>query len=205
MSSAFISTIGILLLIVLSIAMFILLIYFVKKTSYRVNREQQEAAGLVGEHRATKMISSVLHEEDYLFTNVSISYDGKETELDNVVVNKHGVFIIEVKSYSGWLTGSEEDYEWLKHHESSGGNIYTKIVKNPIKQVKRQVYILANYLDYYGVKVWVDGYAMILGASSPVESNMVLESVQQIDSVLHTTVKKGLSKEQVQKVCKLLK
>lgn len=193
------------LLVAVSIAAVILLFFFVKKISDRVNKERQEAAGRAGEHKATEIISSVLREGDFLFTNVQISYDGKEAELDNVVVNKHGVFIIEVKSYSGWLTGAEEDYEWKKQHESRGGNIYTKIVKNPIKQVKRQVYILANYLDYYGVKVWVDGYAMILGASSPVASNMVLESVGQIDHVIHNTVKNGLNEEKIQKVCNLLR
>lgn len=199
------STIAILLLIAVSIVVVILLFLFVQKISDRVNKERQEAAGRAGEHKATEIISSVLREGDFLFTNVQISYDGKEAELDNVVINKHGVFIIEVKSYSGWLTGAEEDYEWKKHHVSRGGNVYTKIVKNPIKQVKRQVYILANYLDYYGVKVWVDGYAMILGASSPVASNMVLESVGQIDNVIHSTAKNGLSEGQVQKVCELLR
>ena len=198
------STIAILLLIAVSIAAVTLLFLFVQKISDRVNKERQEAAGRAGEHKATEIISSVLREGDFLFTNVQISYDGKEAELDNVVVNKHGVFIIEVKSYSGWLTGTEEDYEWKKQHESRGGNIYTKIVKNPIKQVKRQVYILANYLDYYGVKVWVDGYAMILGASSPVASSAILESVGQIDNVIHNTAKNELNKDKIQKVCNLL-
>ena len=198
------SIMAILLLVAVSIAAAILLFLFAQKISDRVNKERQEAAGRAGEHKATEIISSVLREGDFLFTNVQISYDGKETELDNVVVNKYGVFIIEVKSYSGWLTGAEEDYEWKKHHESRGGNFYTKIVKNPIKQVKRQGYILANYLDYYGVKVWVDGYAMILGASSPVASSAILESVGQIDNVIHNTAKNELNKDKIQKVCNLL-
>lgn len=56
----------------------------------------EKLAGRQGEYVATNIIKSVLREDDYLFTNISVSYDGKPTELDNVVVNKYGVFIIEI-------------------------------------------------------------------------------------------------------------
>ena len=102
-------------------------------------------AGRRGEEAATDRIRSVLREGDFLFTNVSVSFEGKPAELDNVIVNSYGVFIIEVKYYSGWLSGAEEDYEWTKVHVSRGGNPYVKTVNNPIKQVRRETYILANY------------------------------------------------------------
>lgn len=162
------------------------------------------AAGRRGERVATRYIESVLREDDSLFTNVSISYDGRPAELDNVIVNKYGVFIIEVKNYSGCLSGAEDDYEWTKVHISDAGNPYYKAVKNPIKQVKREVYILAKYLDYYGVSVWVDGYAMILGASSPVDSGFILSSVADIDHAIHKPGKKRLNADTIDSIKKLL-
>ena len=45
----------------------------------------EKRAGRRGEHIATEIIKGVLREGDYLFTNISVSYDGKRTELDNVV------------------------------------------------------------------------------------------------------------------------
>ncbi len=164
----------------------------------------QRAAGRRGEQAAAAHIRSVLCEGDALFNNVSVSYDGRPAELDNVIVNKYGVFIIEVKNYSGRLYGSEDDYEWNKVHVSGAGNSYLKTVKNPIKQVKREIYILAKYLEYYGVSVWVDGYAMILGASSPVKSDLVLSSLSDIDRAIHTPGKKMLNTETVNEVKKLL-
>ena len=163
------------------------------------------AAGRRGERVATRYIESVLREDDSLFTNVSISYDGRPAELDNVIVNKFGVFIIEVKHYSGHLSGAEDDYEWTKVHISDAGNSYVKTVKNPIKQVKREVYILAKYLDYYGVSVWVDGYAMILGAESPVYSEYILSSVADIDHAIHTCGKQMLDIATVDSVIRLLR
>lgn len=79
---------------------------------------------------------------------MSIAYDGRPAELDCVVVNKNGVFVIEVKNYVGVLFGKENEYEWKKYKKTAAGNVYEKTVKNPIKQVKRQVYILAKYLEY---------------------------------------------------------
>ena len=162
------------------------------------------AAGRRGERVATRYIESVLREDDSLFTNVSISYDGRPAELDNVIVNKFGVFIIEVKHYSGHLSGAEDDYKWTKVHISDAGNPYVKTVKNPIKQVKREVYILAKYLDYYGVSVWVDGYAMILGAASLVDSGSILSSVADIDRAIHTPGRQRLDATTVDAVKRLL-
>ncbi len=90
-------------------------------------------AGQKGEEAATNIIRQVLHNEDLLFTNVSISYDGKPAELDNVVINSYGVFIIEVKNYVGRIVGSEDDFEWQKYKMTDAGNVYAKTVKNSIK------------------------------------------------------------------------
>jgi len=84
------------------------------------------------------MIRQVLKEVEHLLTNIEISYDGKKAEMDSVVVSKFGVFIFEVKNYSGQLIGDEDDYEWQKIKITDAGNMYAKQVKNPIRQLKRQ-------------------------------------------------------------------
>ena len=161
-------------------------------------------AGRKGEEAATNIIRQVLHADDLLFTNVSISYDGKPTELDNVVVNSYGVFIIEVKNYVGRIVGNEDDYEWQKYKMTDAGNVYEKTVKNPIKQVKRQIYILAHYLEYYGPRVWVNGYAILLHGNCPVDSEYVLSSIEDIDRVIHTPGRTRLNKETISKIAELL-
>ncbi len=47
---------------------------------------------------ATHIISSVLQDDDRLFIDTKINYKDKEAELDDVIVNEFGVFIIEVKN-----------------------------------------------------------------------------------------------------------
>ena len=180
------------------------LIYLFKSISSGPYLSGKEAAGLRGEKHATELIKSVLREDDYLFTNVEIDNGDEEAELDNVIVNKYGVFIIEVKAYSGTLVGSEDDYAWDKYHVSGGGNTYVKSAKNPIRQANRQAGVLHRYLDYYGVKTWIEGYAIILGTKSPVSSDKVLRSVNEIDKAIHTRIDNGLSKKMVEKICQIL-
>ncbi len=165
---------------------------------------EYKRVGIRGEEAAARAIESVLREGDRLFTNVSIEYDGKPAELDNVVVNKYGVFIIEVKNYTGYIVGGEDEYEWRKYKTTDAGNTYEKTVKNPIKQVKRQVYVLARYLEYYGPRVWVRGYAILLHGNSPVQSEYMLTSVADIDRVIHTPDRRMLDAKTLEKINELL-
>lgn len=165
---------------------------------------ESKRAGRRGEVVATNAIKGVLRDGDLLFTNVEISYDDRPAELDNVIVNQYGVFIIEVKNYKGHLYGTEDDYEWKKYKDDGYGNTFEKNVKNPIKQVKRQIYILAKYLDYYGSRVWVDGYVLLIHGNSPVQSGYVLSSIQDIDRAIHTPGRNCLSKQQTEAISNLL-
>ena len=162
-------------------------------------------AGKNGEIIAADIIKALLYDDDIMLMNIKISYEDKETELDNVIINKRGVFIIEVKNYSGELIGGKDDYEWLKQHKSEGGNIYSKTVKNPIKQVKRQTYILTKYLDYYGIDVWVDGYAFLLNGNAPIKSDFLLYNSKDINYAIHIKRNKKLTNKTVDKIIDLLK
>lgn len=181
--------------------MLLLVIFLCKSQGYESG---QKRAGRQGENYVCDLICQVLKEKDLLFSNVSIEIEGKRTELDHIIVNNRGIFIIEVKNYSGSLMGTDNDYEWVKTKISSSGNSYTKIVKNPIKQVNRQVYLLAQFLKYYGVDVWVEGYTFFVQGNSPVHCKQVLESAQVINHVIHNGVNRNLTNAKVQEIQKLL-
>lgn len=187
----------------------IAIILFLLYRLYRLQKWFREIpvrkAGKVGELAAQEIIREVLRENDILLSNICISYEGKETELDNVVITDKGVFIIEVKNYSGRLVGKEDDFEWKKYKLSAGGNVYEKNVKNPIKQVKRQVYILSHYLKSQGIDIWVEGYALLLENNSPVHGECVLESRKEIGTVIHRQGRNHLSKRMMEEVRALLK
>lgn len=164
----------------------------------------KERAGIRGEIRAAKIINEVLYADDYLLQNIEIEVDNRPAELDSVVVNRYGVFIFEVKNYKGTLEGNEEDYEWQKYSTSEAGNTYMKTVKNPIKQVKREIYLLSEYLKRHGVRVWVKGYAMLMNNNSPVSSEHLVTRKSDIDFAIHTADRKLLTQNEVNKIVRLL-
>lgn len=180
--------------------LFIILIVLAVKNYEPGNRR----AGRKGEEYVSDLIREVLDEEDILITNVPIIGADKETELDNVIINKNGVFIIEVKNYSGTLQGDEDDYEWVKKKISSGGELYIKNVKNPIKQVKRQIYVLSQFLKENNIDVWIDGYVFLVERNSPINSMYVLESREDIDDAIHSQGRQTLSTKNIRRIAGLL-
>ena len=190
-------------LIIVGIVVVLLALAYI--LSGRIGRNDPvQKAGLDAEMVGTRIIKKALHADDTILTNIEISYDGKPSEMDNVIVNKYGVFIIEVKYYKGRLKGREDDYEWDKYNTTEANNTYVKKVKNPIVQVKRQIYILAGFLKEHNLQVWVRGYAFLLENNSPVDSEYILNSSSAIEKAIHTQDRKLLDRKTVNAIIELL-
>ena len=188
-------------IIMLFLLVIVLLIFLLPRTE----EDGKERAGKEGEILAGKMIQQYLNEQDILFNNVEIVVHGRETELDYVVINKNGVFIFEVKNYSGELEGNEDDEYWNKYKISSGNNEYVKEVRNPIKQLKREIYLLKEYLKYYGIDLWINGYVLFVNMNSPIDSDYTINNERELNSILHTRGGQTLNKKQIEKIVNLLK
>ena len=193
-------------LIVIGFVLFLLIFFGVflfgrKKLHFET---AEKRAGRQGEAFATEVIREILKEGDILLTNVRIHVGDKNAELDNVVINNRGVFIIEVKNYSGDLIGEEEDAEWIKIHNPSGGNAYQKTVKNPIKQVRRQKDILTQYLKQHGLEPQIEGYAFLLEQNSPVDSPVILKTQADIANAIHYGKNNNLRGDTKTRIAELL-
>ena len=194
----------------IEIILFILVILlicllFIRTEEDGKERAGKEGAGKEGEILAGKIIHQYLNDQDIILNNVEITVHGKETELDYVVINRNGVFIFEVKNYSGELEGNEDDEYWSKYKISSGNNEYVKEVRNPIKQVKREIYLLKELLHIYGVYLWIDGYVLFVNMNSPIESDYTINDESEIDIILHTKGRQNLNKKQIEKIVNILK
>lgn len=67
--------------------------------------------------------------------------DGTTTQIDHIVVSQYGVFVVETKTYSGWIFGDEKSKEWTQ-------SIYRKKSRfqNPMRQNYKHVCALADNL-----------------------------------------------------------
>lgn len=181
------------IIIILAVLFVVFLISIFTRRKEPANVDHPEKrAGKIGEQYARFEISKVLWETDALLNNIRITADGKTAEYDNIIINRYGVFIIEVKNHVGILYGNEDDYDWVKVKTTPGGYNYEKTVKNPIKQVKRQIYILSKYLKDNGIKAWIDGYVFFVNHNSPVNSQYVLNTITDIEKAIHDTSREKL-------------
>lgn len=161
-------------------------------------------AGIWGEHIAVDIIKSVLYESDIMLNNVAFEYGDNEVEIDSLVINSRGVYVIEVKNYSGDLYGKADDFELFQEKETSAGNVYSKWVKNPVPQVKRQVHNLAKFLQYYGIDVWVEGYVYFINNNCPFKSKHLLRNKYDIDRAIHPRQPRQLSNKEIKQIVKIL-
>lgn len=166
----------------------------------RLATPPHKAAGNAGEDAAASVIKRVLQKGDRCFRNVPILYGDQETELDFLIVNKNGVFIIEVKNYSGEIRGRADQRYWEKTKTSQGGNVYEKRIENPIPQIKREEYILGKYLRSEGIRVWVKGYVFFIRCNRPFRSRVLLNSGNEIDHEIHQQTDRELSDLSIERI-----
>lgn len=164
---------------------FIIVIVVVRIGNKSFIESQQKQAGRRGEIIARQVIQEILRDDDILLNNVKLYADNKQAEADNIIINSRGIFIFEVKNLRGTLLGDEDTYDWLQIKDAGYGNAYQKTVKNPIKQVKRQIYILSKLLKDNGINIWIEGYVFFVQGNSPVQSDYVVDTQADIDRIIH--------------------
>ena len=121
-------------------------------------------SGMCGEKITTKVLATL--PSDYtVFQNIRVTYGVKKSEIDNIVVGRSGVFIVEVKNHNGHIVGDLKDLYWTQHKVGRGGTPYTNKVYNPVKQVGTHIYCLANYLRQNGVNTYIEGMVYFVNKS----------------------------------------
>lgn len=148
-----------------------LLIILFAAAAGSVAKEEQHIreAGVRGEKIALELARQ-LPAGCHVFTNQIIWFERKDqkrsadedgkrsnrSELDLILVGPGGVAIVEVKHYSGAISGNMRDEELLR--TTPGGR--EKKIRNPAKQIGTHVWRLSNYLKSQGQRVWITPYVL---------------------------------------------
>jgi len=114
-------------------------------------------AGAKGEDIALKLLKK-LPDSFTIFNQVDIPSKKSRTgvvEADLVVSGPSTVFVIEVKHNNGEIQCDESSPQWSVTKTGRGGTRYGKEMRNPVKQVKSQVWLLGEYLKGKKAKPWI--------------------------------------------------
>ena len=127
----------------LGLAVFVLgvLIGLITKNSYRyrvlLNQNRGEAI-------VRKLITSNFKSPSFhLLNNITIPFQDGTTQIDHILISTKGVFVIEIKHYSGWIFANEKSKQWMQ-------SIYRvkNQFQNPIHQNFRHIKAIQQLLDF---------------------------------------------------------
>lgn len=156
-------------------------------------------AGLEGEKRAQDILRHLSNRYTVIH-NLQIEFEGKHSEVDSLVISQQGVFIVEVKNHVGVITGNAKDETWVQDHH---GN--KRDMKNPLKQLNYQRYIVSSILKENGIYILVDGCILMPSAQFVyVDSHKIVMNEDDLLKMIQSK-KTILSKEDMNRIIKVLK
>ena len=69
--------------------------------------------GIRGERAVAAKLRANLPAEYIVLNDLYLPLpDGTTTQIDHVVVSQYGIFVVETKTYSGWIFGEEKSAKW---------------------------------------------------------------------------------------------
>lgn len=127
-------------LLFILLVIFIVLAVIISSVSSRKRIEREiTAAGKQGEEHTAVLLNALPHNYK-LIRNAVVSYEGRESEIDNIVEGNTGVFIIETKNHRGYISGDCREMYWEQHKINNYGECHSKNFYNPTKQVATHIY-----------------------------------------------------------------
>ena len=159
--------------------------------------------GTAGE-RAVAITLNHLNSKEYKVVNDVIlqNKNNKTSQIDHIVVSVYGIFVIETKSYKGWIFGQENAEFWKQI-------IYKKQYKfkNPVKQNFSHIYTLKENLSTFkNIKYFP--IVVFLGEAElrAIESSMPVIYRNQLNTIIkRLSNTQCLSKEDVYTIVNIIK
>ena len=125
--------------------------------------------GAFGEWRVKIALGKTVEGSRYVINNLMLqSKDGKTSQIDHILINKNGIFVIETKNYSGRIYGDEHSNEWTQ--VLNYGKVKYKLY-NPIKQNATHIYRLKEVvknknIKYHSIIVFAKGNTEYINANN---------------------------------------
>lgn len=123
--------------------------------------EMLNDAGKYGEYLLyMELKDCVSQETKFLFNAYIPKHANATTEVDMIMINKNGVFVFEVKNYSGWISGRNNSKQWCESFKNGEQYFFS----NPIIQNQQHVNALQkiiNNVEYHPMVVFSDDAGLV--------------------------------------------
>lgn len=114
--------------------------------------------GIIGELKVKLILGKTKKGEKYVLNNILFDTDTKSCQIDHILINKNGVFVIETKNYSGRIYGTDKEHEWTQVLQY--GKVKNRFY-SPVKQNQTHIYeikkVIGNDVPIKSLIVFVQG------------------------------------------------
>jgi hypothetical protein len=120
-----------------------------KRQSEAAKQERIAEAGRIGEEQVKAEFSKIPN--TIVLSNLYVPVNNentKHTEVDIVVLNKVGIYVIEVKNYTGVIKGDKDAKNWIRTNKDTVKEFY-----NPLMQNEAHIEALIRYVGRFSSRV----------------------------------------------------
>jgi len=114
--------------------------------------------GAKGEKKVSQILRRELPSNEYtVIDDVMLLLDGIRTsQIDHVVVSPYGIFAVEVKNYSGTVTGTASESYWCQSHGNSRCSRYSPVLQSEghVRALRKVLHDIFGELPIYPVVVF---------------------------------------------------
>lgn len=195
-------------LIIIAIALAIL-IAFLKRPEVKGRIGEEKTKLIIGKGKESKRTddtfaaninNSFVNENQYVINNLVLQHEnGKTSQIDHIVINQNGVFVVETKNYSGYIYGDDVREQWTQvlNYGKVKNNFYS-----PVKQNQRHCQYIQKLLPentpIYSAVVFAKGNI------SNVRSNYVYDLLG-LKKILNNQSEVQISNIDIENIYKILK
>ena len=152
---------------------------------------------VIGEKYVERAIGNTIEGVQYILNNSIFESEMATLQIDHIVINQHGVFVIETKNYSGMIYGQVDEEKWTQVWVN---NHINNVFYNPIMQNDAHAKYIVKMLGDVPVKSLI---VFVRGNISNIKSENVINlpklkgkletgenvlSVEQMKSIYHALI-----------------
>lgn len=124
----------------------------------KYNESDSEYKGRLGEDKILDEIERLDHKVEVI-KNLIIKKQEGTTELDIIMLSSVGIYVFEVKNYSGWIFGSEKQKKWTQSFYTGKKESFMNPIHQNYGHIESLKWLLSEkypHLNYYSVIVFTD-------------------------------------------------
>jgi hypothetical protein len=153
---------GVIIMFALMILGMVLLFYLLDRVINRLDKSvAHHRKGQEGEEHVTRIIQQSLDGEWTLFRNIELP-GRNQGDLDSVLIGPPGVWVLEIKNFTGPYRNIGEQWEYMKN------NRWSTSKSSPSRQAKNNAVRLGEFLKADGIKQWITPAVVWANPDSPV-------------------------------------